>query len=529
MSRKQLLVILAVIIALQCGTMFYWASHKSSYYLDELLTFEYVQNINNHKDSIEYMDDSSLWKVEEWLSVKDLKTRYTMEEGESVFDLPFSQTIKKFFFDRNYMWTINALETLFGRGGPPKWICICFNIFVWILLQLLLFFFLTSCLALDQRVSLLAVAMWGFCPLALGLSVYCRFYSLTLLLFLVVIVLHKLMWDGTSHKKNILYEVAAILALYLAFKNSELIFVVGGSLVFFFTIGLILRKRYLQSLYYAVPFIGGGLLWVSMNSSLLKIVFHPLRYASGNGAAARLTDYLLNSSWRDKAFSLIHSVKSFAEVVPGSIEVAFVSLLLALVLFFSVRKKYTRSVDGFSLILASAAVVYWLFCVLCGLDQTRYYSFLFLLVFILMWIVFDRMSHCYRFPEIAYKVAFCLVLVGALMPFYRRNVSFVYEWQKPSIERVSENADICSVVNYDPIHNFNVYYSTYLLDESSFIFPICQYPSGECLSVMPDSFLYWATYHWSPSEVLESIKNCGYSTELIYDEGLAMVYLCQKK
>ena len=77
MTRKQSLGILVVIIALQCGAMFYWASRKAGYYIDELFTFEYVQNINNHKDSIEYMDDCSVWKVEDWLSVKDLKTRYT--------------------------------------------------------------------------------------------------------------------------------------------------------------------------------------------------------------------------------------------------------------------------------------------------------------------------------------------------------------------------------------------------------------------------------------------------------------------
>ena len=204
MPRKQSYLILAVIVALQCGAMFYWASRKSGFFIDEYYTFEYVQNINDHKDHIEYLINSPMWKVEEWLPVEELKTRYTIEEGESVLDLPLFKSVKKFFFDRNYMWIINALETCFGNGNPPKWICISFNVVVWILFQFLLFYFMSGSLGLDRRTSLLAVTMWGFSPVVMGFAVFCRFYSWTFLLFLSVLVLHKIMWDSTSHKKNLL-------------------------------------------------------------------------------------------------------------------------------------------------------------------------------------------------------------------------------------------------------------------------------------------------------------------------------------
>ncbi|MCR5464809.1 MAG: hypothetical protein K6F06_09800 [Bacteroidales bacterium] len=529
MTRKQSLGILAVIIALQCGTMFYWASQKASYYLDELLTFEYVQNINNHADSIEYIDDSSLWKVEEWLSVKDLKTRYTIEEGESVFDIPTSLTVKKFFFDRNYMWIINALETAFGSAGPPKWICVCFNIFVWVLFQILLFFFLDSCLGFDRRTSILAVTMWGFCPLVLGLSVYCRFYSWTLLLFLVVIVLHKLMWDEKSHKKNILYEIAAILTLYLAFKNSELIVILGGALALFFAIGLIIRKRYTQALYYSAPLIGGGLFWLWRKSSLLSVFLHPARFAAkGSGAAARHTDYLLNTTLFEKARALLHSVKSFAETVPGSFELMVIILLLGLLLYLSVRKRSSFRLPDFYFIIIAVSFVFWLFCGICGFHETRYYSFLFFLVFILIWGVFDLLVKSHSDHKIVYKIASCLVLTMAVLPFYKRNIQYVYEWLEPSIERINENSDLKSVVNYDPVYDYNAYYSTSLLKDSSVIYPVCQYPAGGELPDLPDSFLYWETYYWSPIETIKLIRKSGYSTEIIYDTGLATVYLCQK-
>ncbi|MBO5635095.1 MAG: hypothetical protein J5907_06725 [Bacteroidales bacterium] len=529
MRKDKSLWFLVVIIVLQCGTMFYWASQKAYYYIDELFTFEYVQNINNHKDSIEYIDDSPLWKVEEWLHVSDLKTRFTMEEGESVFDLPISGSVKKLFFDRNYMWIINALETVFGRGGPPKWICIGFNILVWIVFQLLLFFFLDSCLGFDRRTTLLAVIMWGFCPLVLGLSVYCRFYAWTLLLLLVVIVLHKLMWDGESHKQNIIYEAVAIFTLYLAFKNSELIFVLGGALVFFFTLGLIARKRYCQALYYSAPLIGGGLFFIIEKSSLLSVILHPARFAAKEiGAAALHTDFLINTSWVEKANSLKHSIKSFSDSVPGSVETTLIIILLGLVLYLSVRRKANLRLGGFSMILIAIAFVYWLFCGLCGFLETRYNSFLFLLIFILAWSFFDVMVKCHRSPETVYKIAACIVIVVAVMPFYRRNVQYVYEWLEPSIERIHEYGDLKSVVNYDPAYNYNVYYSTSLLKESSLIYPVCQNTSDGILPDLPDTFLYWETYYWSPEETLNLIKEAGYTTDLMYDAGLALVYLCQK-
>lgn len=529
MTRKQSLGILVVIIALQCGAMFYWASRKAGYYIDELFTFEYVQNINNHKDSIEYMDDSSLWKVEDWLSVKDLKTRYTMEEGESVFDLPISLTAKKFFFDRNYMWIINALETVFGRGGPPKWICICFNIFVWILFQLLLFFFLDSCLGFDRRTSLLAVTMWGFCPMVLELSVYCRFYAWTLLLFFVAIVLHKLMWDGTSHKKNILYEVAAILTLYLAFKNSELIFVIGGALIFFFAVGLIAKKRYLQAAYYSLPLIVGGILFSWKKSHLLDVIFHPSSYASmGHGATARLADYLVNSSMREKIVSLLYSLKSFAESVGGGMELTLLIVILGLMLYWAVRKHSLKLIDGFDWILIGTVAVFWLFCGLCGVTYTRYYSFMFLLIFILLWVLLDRMAGSGKISGVVYKVAFAVVLVASLMPFYRRDVTYVYEGLKPALERVSAHSDLKAVVDYDPEFNFNAYYSTYMLDGSSSIYPVCRQPSNDVLPDLPEAFLFWESEYLAPSKTLGLIRRSGYSTYMLYASGKAIVYLCEK-
>ena len=97
MSKRLSRIILVVIIALQCGTMFYWASRKANYYNDEYYTFEYAQNINNDWNPFEYMTFSKDWKEEEWLSVKDLKTRFTVDEGESVFDHPFRQSFRRFF------------------------------------------------------------------------------------------------------------------------------------------------------------------------------------------------------------------------------------------------------------------------------------------------------------------------------------------------------------------------------------------------------------------------------------------------
>ena len=52
MTRKLSFLLLTLIVLLQSGVMTYWASRKSLYHIDELYTFEYVQNINRHANHL---------------------------------------------------------------------------------------------------------------------------------------------------------------------------------------------------------------------------------------------------------------------------------------------------------------------------------------------------------------------------------------------------------------------------------------------------------------------------------------------
>ena len=528
MSEKLTRLILLVIVAFQCGAMFYWASRKSGFFIDEYYTFEYVQNINYHKNGIEYINDSQMWKVEEWLSVRELKTRFTIEEGESVLDLPFFLSVKEFFLDRNYMWIINVLETCFGNGNPPKWICISFNVGVWILFQFLLFYFLSGSLELDRRTSLLAVTMWGFSPLVLGLAVLCRSYSWTLLLFLAVLALHKVMWDSTSHKRNLSIEAAAFLLLFLAFKNSELIFVLGGALVFFFTIGLIARKRYVQSLYYFVPVTVVGLFYVWKKTPLLKMLFNLSLYSlSGHYTESVHASFILDSSWLDKLEAMIASAMSFGDKVSGSPYLSLIEIVLLAALFLSSRGGKWRLFDGFYLIVAGTMIVFWLFCGIGGFVYSRYHSFMFLLVVILIWALFDKLVRNHRFSKLAYGVACCLVVAGAVNSFHRRKIEYVYEKFKPSLELLAQHKDLDAVVHYHQIFNSNAYYSVDMLSDHSSVFPICRLPSGGLLPELPDKFLYWAQES-SSQKVLELIEERGYTHDLLCDTFNMIVYLCEK-
>ncbi|MBR5175507.1 MAG: hypothetical protein IKW89_06210 [Bacteroidales bacterium] len=529
MPRKLSYLILTVIVALQCGAMLYWASMKASFFIDEYYTFEYTQNINDHKDHIDYLVDSPMWKAEEWVPVGELKKRFTLEEGESVLDLPFFKSVKKFFFDRNYMWIINVLETCFGNGNPPKWICICFNVFVWILFQFLLFYFMAGCLELDRRTSLLAVTMWGFTPLVMGLAVFCRFYSWTFLLFLAVLVLHKLMWNSTSHKKNLLVEAVAFLLLYLAFKNSELIFVLGGALVIFFTVGLIARKRYAQSLYYFLPVTVVGLYYVWKETPLFKLLFNLTFYSvKGNSTEAQHASFVVDSSWMDKLNAMIQSALPFGDNVSGSPYLTVIEVVLLAFLFFSARKNLSRLNDGFFWVLVGIMIAYWLFCGIGGFLYIRYLSFLYFLVVILIWSLFDKVARNHRASKLVYRIACVLVLAGVFISFHRRMVEYVYEDYKPSIELVSDYSDLDAVVHYHPHINSNAYYSAYMLSDQSSVFPVCRFPSNGMLPELPDQFLYWASRGSSSQKVAALIKERGYSMDLLCDTDIIFVYLCDK-
>ena len=535
MSKKLSRLILVAVIILQCCAMLYWASRKVHYYTDELYTFEYAQNIKFRKGKIEYMFRSPQWKEGEWMSVGDLKTRFTVEKWESVLELPFSKSVNKFFQDRNYMWIINVLESLFGKGEAPKWICIFFNMAVWILFQFLLFYFLARCLGVDRGVALMAVAMWGFCPLVLGLAVFCRFYSWTLLLFLVSLVFHKLMWDGRSHMRNLAYEAVAFLSLYLAFKNSELIFVSGGALILFFTVGLVARRRYVQSLYYFIPVAGLALLTPGI-IRYVSVILHPSAHTATEpgelrSVVAKHADFLLTSSWSDKAGALADSVKMFGESVFGSWILLVVALVCLVILFFTARRKVPARRDGFVLVMLGVAFVFWVFCGICGLMKTRYYSFMFFLGAVLFWVAFDRVIRLHRIRGFIRGAAVCLVIAMAALPFFRRNVEYVYDGWQPVFEKFDEYKGTDSLVDYRSL--FILYQSVYRLDSSASIYPIKGHSAGFFLSKslpdLPPTFLYWTDITVSDPVILNKIRFAGYSASEIIEWGITRVYVCRKK
>ncbi|MBR1927206.1 MAG: hypothetical protein IJ840_05600 [Bacteroidales bacterium] len=533
MDKKAARIILFLIIVSQVACVAYWASLKSRFHIDEFYTFEYAQLFRPDKriKQQEDLTDIPQWEDGRWLSVGELRTNLTVQEGESVLDLPLGKSVKMFLLDRNYMWIINFLETIAGEKDLPVRICIGFNIFVLILSQLLLFHFLSVCLGLDARTALLSVAMWGFSPLVLGLSVFCRFYLWTLFLFLVALVSHRMMWDSDSHWRNILYEAIGATALLLAFNNSELFFVIGGALAVFFSVSLLVRKKYVQSLYYSVPVLVGGLLYIIRRTDFLLAVFRPGYYAGlqDSGEIGNHLNYLFNTTVGDKAAALYSVIDKFAHTFFGSGIAALAAFLGVLALLWFVRRKKPGVIDGFSLILIGVAFSYWIFCGVTGMMYTRYHSFLFLLVVIILWGVFDRLANSCGHPRMAYTAALVFVLVGAALPFKKMNVPYVYEdWERFG-EQVSGYAGLDAVVDYNPYYQITVYDCVSRLGESSHIYPRPLYHPYTGLKDLPDTFLYWTTVDPSPRETLESIKARGYSLELLTEEAKEeLVFVCVK-
>ena len=532
MSKRITRLVLVATILLQCCVMLYWAGRKAAFYNDEFYTFEYAQNIANNPIPFEYMTYSNFWKSEEWVSVKYLKTRFTVEEGESVFDIPFKDSVKRFFERRNYMWIINAIESVLGDRVSPKWICISLNILIWAMFQFLLFHLLAGLLGLERRNALLAVVMWGFCPFVLGLAVFCRFYALTLFLFLIVIVLHRIMWECDSAVKNLLLELLAAFLMFLSYKNSEMMVAAYGALVLFFTIGLVRRKRYAQSLYYSLPFLVGGLVVVQKTSNLLDALLHPALYANRSGkllhAFTKHSDKLLNSSWSDKLNNMWWIIKEFGDNVSGSFWLFVIEVVLLVVLFFLVRKRISSKMDGFVVILAGVALVFWVFCGLYAFMFTRYHSSMYLLLFIAAWWVFDWLARSDTSRRFVREVSICLVALGAIMPFFRRNVEYVYEDFKPVGETIAKYKDTKSLV-VAPRRFLAPYSCVNYSDESNLVYAIFkQFREVETLPELPYEFLYWTEHKASDQNVKRLLHWEGYSIMNLFETTNFDIYLCKK-
>ena len=160
---------------------------------------------------------------------------------------------------------------------------------------------------------------------------------------------------------------------------------------------------------------------------------------------------------------------------------------------------------------------------------------MYLLGAILFWTVFDKLVRGHRAEGLIRKAALCLVLAVAVLPFFRKNIDYVYYGWQPIFEKLDAYKGRDALVDYTSL--FVLYESVDFLDPSARIYPVKSYSPGDTFSNhfgvtlpdLPQTFLFWTDNTMSPYLILGQIRQHGYKVSETIEWGVTTVYVCEEK
>lgn len=535
-----------LLVALQIGLIGYWAANRSNYYIDEMFSFGSAHSYTFEKKDIMYINASDSWKYEEWVDNSELKEQMYVSDSESLLRKDPKTAISMLLFRRNYHGILNMLMTLFSSGrmsmGPP----IVFNLVLFVFSQILLLRIVME-LTDSYPVAFLAATMYGFSEMAISTHLYIRFYALVVFLLLSVIRLHQLIWREKKLYKAEGLVIAAMILIYLAFKNSELVLIFGGILVFAFVISLFLNYQYKKGLIYVVTVIPPALFFCLRKTNLIKIILHPGSYMNGNGAEGWITRNLLTVN-KDRVISLIFKYLAwFSDLLFGSWYVlcCFAVLFIILLEFRFLGKTKTGNSEarvkripfqngkGMTGVLTCVALAYYVFALLTALPAQRYFMFYYPLVAILFWKLIDVLTKGIKYRGEILVGCSLLVCIGIIAAQVLRpdRIDFVYMNDRPAIQSVRESGieDAIAIYTDERDSNHSCYDCINLMPENSRIYPIKIKSHHFIVQGCPEKMLVWIHKYESPDEYLEDLINENYEIEKIGSTHASDIYVVQRE
>ncbi len=537
-QRRLYILLFAAILLMQIVTVIYWARQKSNYYVDELYSMGYAHFFTEATPHPVYITESELWQEEHWIRNSDLKKLLITTKEESVFSQSPGKTLWAMWSGRSFHGILNAFESVLAPGQISKRPGTGLNLIFFILTQICLLS-IFKLLDLSHISSLFGVAMYGFSGMATGIAIYTRFYCYTIFLFMLAIFLHLKMWKSSAPKVWILSVFFSDLALFLAIGNSELIIAMGGVFCSLFALGLLLSRRKAAFFGYVCSIIGGCFWYAAEYTGILNVFLHPSAYRDAGGAKGAA----VRSFYQATADSILSRLSAYHEWITkglyGSSFVfqcffAFVLILTGIVIGrHDKREKGAPSFQpdddaAFIVILAAGIVVYMFFAAKIGLQSSRYLSFIFPLLCIVLWYCIDKLLKCCDPGYSVIILPSVFLAVGVLTTHLSGSIEYVYREDRELIADLKAYSDssvimICSRGN----SRHEVYDCISLMQGQAKIYPV----SGERhkINVMecPDEMLIWINSGTDITPYVEDLEE--YSMSLLGRTHVSDVFLAVKQ
>ena len=573
-------LLVMIILTVQVLQIFHYTFVKQNFFIDELLSMGYSHFFIHEIPSGKYIMYSEDWEYETWISNRELKEQLETVPEDSLLNLSFPKAVKMLLTRRNYHGILNIIMSVFSPGEVTKEPGIFLNIPFFVCIQLLLY---RMCMRFSGNLtcSLLTLIMYGFSPAAVNMTGFIRFYCLSVLLFMAAVYLHEEIWRSHEPAGIVIRTVAALFLLYLAMKNSELILVLGGTLIAAFGFVLFLRRRYKEGICYLLSSLPGGLFFACTRTSLIKIILHPSKYVGSGWPVGHMTQALLGMSlserlqqlkyagmllewqfgsrWIAAVFAVIVIVLagSFLFRFTGRDRISNVSVPEAGTLQRAEKEAVPEAETGagnpqelspdellhmrwtFYLVLFAVTAVYLLFYWLVGFmpnrESLRYLYFIYPLITFFLWMGLDAMTKSCSYRK--HILSFCIVLTIAGIVCGRMDQSqyqYLYPEDKAVIQEIRKSGIQKAVILFDeennPLaHSHCVYDCVNIMADDAWIYPMSEKHPHIDTASCPEKMYVFGFRHDDLSGWIEDLTERGFVLQKFGETHASSIYVAEKK
>lgn len=557
-SKLNTLLFFIAMIALQMAVMLYWAHEKSNYCLDEFYSMGYASSYTGNATG--FPTATTNWKPNEWVNNTPFKKCLTVEENEQIIRLPFFEGLQKILAGRNYFGLLNIAESIAGYSFVSARPGIALNMIIFVIADIALVVFMRK-IKIDLRTQYLALSMFCFSGLGIGLVEYIRFYAIVIMYLLWMLTLFYGVWNSNSLKKIILMELGILGLAYLSYKNSELVMIFFGAFSFCFVIALFISKKWKQLISYVVMGLC-GVAYIGVTTDYIGILLHPTDYPLKKSKAVSASMNLATLSMDLIKKNLGKYMKYFGDSYFGNYFIVLMTVVvLAIYSLWRFRRKSRNELPiaphktksdtlemmsckfslrnfkwspetGFICVVFGTAVIYTFVMALADLAMERYVCIAFVLYSIIFWYVLDRILNKWLRKELIlgwYIILTTAVILSALAPFKTRHVgiAYIYEDDRNLNEILGIYRDMNVVLAFVNGTGVEIYDCVNLMSEKAYIYAVEleDYVYNE--EKFADEFLLWVRSDQDASPVLDDLANQGYECENLGKNHASQVYVCR--
>ncbi len=293
-------ILYAVIFLLQIVTVLYWSTQKENYNIDELYSMESAYTYANPPEYGQYIYKDPEFAFHKWVSNSVYRRRLVVTQEDTIFKLPFSEIFMKMVKGRNFNGLLNMSESVFGYDFITVRPALAINILFFVVGELFLLLLLKR-LGISDNSRVLSITMFGFSVLMLSAVNYVRFYSIAIMMAMIIFNLIYTAWKDERLGIFIIALIGAFIIAYFSYRDTELTIPYFGALLLFFMIALIIKKRWKKVLV-IISFFAIGMVYMGTTTEYLSTLLNPASNKDtevSKGIAENIRNISIGAIWRN--------------------------------------------------------------------------------------------------------------------------------------------------------------------------------------------------------------------------------------